>query len=85
MTVELHKDKESCGGQEYSIAFNGSKLNKDLEFKFIPPVTVAAGDTLKLKIDEIAKALIGAYDAGKLNDESVSEYLKDTTEGSGSK
>lgn len=80
---EIHKDAENCGGADYSVSYNGQKLNKDLEFKFrfSPALIVNNGDTINLQLGVIAKAMEDATAAGQFNDEQISNYLQVNTIG----
>jgi hypothetical protein len=85
LKVEVHKDPETCPGADYSVAYDGLRLNSDLEFKFefSPPVVLVAGATVTLRLDEIATALASAAASGKLNDATIGEFLTSETMGVG--
>jgi len=85
MRVEVHKDAERCSGADYSVIYNGTKLDKDLEFRFAfnPPIRLNAGDTLKLGLTNIAIAFQQAANAGQLTNELIGNYLTAETKGTG--
>lgn len=83
LKVEVHRDPEVCEGADYSVLYEGTRLTSDLEFKFefSPAVSLKAGDTITVGLDSIAAALASAAAAGKLDDDSVGEYLTTETKG----
>jgi hypothetical protein len=78
LVVQLAKDADTCEGADYSIRYRNVALEKDLEFvfEFSPAVTVTAGDTLSLGMDNIAVALEDAWEQDKLNDEDIGEFVE---------
>lgn len=78
LSLEVHKDAENCSAADFSVSYQGVKLNKDLEFKFKfdPAITINHGDTLLLGLDNVAKAFEAAADAGQLDDQKIGAYLQ---------
>jgi len=85
LMVEVHKDAENCDGAAFSLSYNGTALNQDIEFKFVfdPVVALDSGDTLALSMLNIQTAIQQADDAGELTDETINNYLE-TVSGEGS-
>ncbi len=75
---EIHQDSETCSGENFTVSYNGQTITKDLEFKFRfnPAVSVNDGDTFKLGLSKIAKAVEDARAAGQFNNENISPYLE---------
>lgn len=78
LMVEVHKDAENCDGAGFSLSYNGTALNQDIEFKFIfdPAVALDSGDTLALSMLNIQTAIQEADDAAQLTDETINSYLE---------
>ncbi|MBT4791661.1 MAG: hypothetical protein HON90_08835 [Halobacteriovoraceae bacterium] len=83
---EVHKDPELCGGDDFSVSYEGQTITKDLEFKFKfdPAVKVSNGKTLTLGLGKIAKAMETAKLATKFNDIEIGAYMEATVVGTGS-
>jgi hypothetical protein len=88
MSFEIHHDPENCSGATYSLSYQGSEVQQDLEFEFEfnPAVTVVGGDALILNLNNVATILQGAADAGKLNNSDITSYVENNPiSGSGEK
>lgn len=84
LTVEIHKDSETCSGADYSLSYKGTQLNQDIEFsfRFSPAISLDDSDVVTLGLTNIAAAIESAYDAGELDDAHITSYLE-SIEGEG--
>lgn len=83
--LEVHRDPENCSAADFSVSYNGTTLNQDLEFKFKfdPAITANHGDTLSLGLSSIAKAMEDASLAGQFNDQQITTFIEAASEGTG--
>jgi hypothetical protein len=68
LTVKVHQDPGECG-VDYSIKFNDTTTQQDVELKFSwnPPTELKSGDTLKLSLNSLIANLRAAVDAGTIS------------------
>jgi len=78
LTLEVHKDPENCSAAEFSLSYNGTQLNQDLEFSFTfdPAITLGSNDVLGLSLDNIITVIEQAQTDGALTDEGITAYVE---------
>ncbi len=84
MNVEVHKDKDTCPGADYSASINGRTISKDLEFtfNFATAKSLKDGDVVTLALTALVTKLNDAVTAEQFDDENVSKYLDGSFEDS---
>lgn len=77
---EVHRDPELCLGEDFSVKYNSASITKDLEFKFrfSPPIVIDRGGILTLGVDQIAKSIEDAHQAGDFNNSNIGPYIENT-------
>ena len=75
--IELHKDKDTCSGADYSVSVNGQTIQKDLEFKFIyaTPKLLQNGTSVRFSMAKLTQAFAQAVLAGAFNDSDIGQYF----------
>jgi hypothetical protein len=77
--VEVHQDSELCG-VDYSVAFGGMSLTKDLEFTFVfdAPQLIPDEGAVVLDLSALVVAYADALAANKFNNEEIGAFMENS-------